>query len=235
MIEPVRKLVLLPGMDGTGALFKNLVEALPREFETTCVGYPIRQYVNYSALQQTVRSACPAAERFVLVAESYSTPLAIRLAATNPPNLAGVVLCAGFASSPIRGLRRFACFIAAPVLGRIRLPEFAVKRWLVGPDASSSLSTDVRAAIKTVYPGVLAARILEVLTCDVRAELANIEAPILYLQSKQDRLVGASSVREILHANPDVRVVQIDGPHLLLQREPEAAAEVVAGFVRSLF
>jgi pimeloyl-[acyl-carrier protein] methyl ester esterase len=234
MPEPIRKLVLLPGMDGTSVLFKDFVAALPEDFEPACVGYPIRRYMSYSALEKVVRAACPVAERFVLVAESYSTPIAIRVAATNLPNMAGLILCAGFASSPIRGLRRLACFIAAPVFVRMRLPEFAIERCLAGLDAPSVLIANVRAAMAAVAPQVLAARIQEVLACDVRAELARVEVLTLYLQAKHDRLVGASIVNEVLRAKPDIRVAQIDGPHLLLQREPEAAAEVVAGFVRSL-
>lgn len=40
MFPSVRKLVLLPGMDGTGELFAGFVTALPDTFETTTIKYP---------------------------------------------------------------------------------------------------------------------------------------------------------------------------------------------------
>ncbi len=165
------KLVLLPGMDGTGELFREFVDALPREFGPIIVRYPADRRLTYPGLLQWIQAACPQTGRFVLVAESYSTPLAIQLAATNPPNLAGIILCAGFASSPIRGSRRSICSLLAPALFRISLPEFAARRWLVGPDAPQSLVESVRTAIQSVPPEVLALRLRDVLTWDVRYRL----------------------------------------------------------------
>ena len=34
------KVVLLPGLDGTGILFKPFIEALPKNIETLVVSYP---------------------------------------------------------------------------------------------------------------------------------------------------------------------------------------------------
>jgi pimeloyl-ACP methyl ester carboxylesterase len=87
-------LVLLPGMDGTGELFANLVDAMPEPFELITVRYPTDQELSYSELKAFVQAACPVSRPFVLLAESFSTPAAIQYAATMPPNLCGLVLCA---------------------------------------------------------------------------------------------------------------------------------------------
>jgi hypothetical protein len=71
------KLVLLPGMDGTGELFSEFAAALAGEFEIATVRYPTEQSLSYSELEGFVRAACPTSEPFVLLAESYSTPAAI--------------------------------------------------------------------------------------------------------------------------------------------------------------
>jgi pimeloyl-ACP methyl ester carboxylesterase len=71
----------------------------------------------------------------------------------------------------------------------------------------------------------------EVLRCDVMAELAQVRAPILYLQAAQDRVVDLECLGEMHEVMPG-RTVAIDGPHLLVQTEPQLVAEVVAGFVR---
>ena len=83
-------------------------------------------------------------------------------------------------------------------------------------------------------PAALSARFRAVLTCDARAALENIAVPILYLQAKKDRLVKESSLDKIRRIKPRTVVAVILGPHLLLQREPQRAAEVVMEFVRQL-
>jgi pimeloyl-ACP methyl ester carboxylesterase len=230
----IQRLVLLPGMDGTGELFADFVKALPLEFETEIVRYPTDFSHSYPELMTFVRSAVPASEPFVLMTESYSTPLAIQFAATNPPYLKGLILCAGFASSPVRGWLRFLCSFLSLFLFRLKIPGFAAKLFLIGPNAAPSLLVAVQAAISSVHPKVLTARLRSVLNCDVRAELGRVTVPILYIQASRDRLVHASSMEEIQRIKSQIVVATIAGPHLILQREPQQAAEVVTRFVQGL-
>jgi pimeloyl-ACP methyl ester carboxylesterase len=227
------KLVLLPGMDGTGELFSEFIAALPPSCETVIVRYPTERSLSYRELEGIVRATSPVSEPFILLAESFSTPLAIQCAATHPANLAGIVLCVGFAASPVRGWRRLLGSLLAPLLLRVPLPNFAAKFWLVGPDAPDSLVLAVRSAISSVQPRVLVARLRAALTCDVRADLGQIDVPILYLQANGDRLIDASCLEEIRRIKPQMKFVAIEGPHLLLQRQPRIAAEAVVEFARS--
>jgi pimeloyl-[acyl-carrier protein] methyl ester esterase len=220
-------------MDGTGDLFSEFVAALPKVFETVTVRYPTDQSLSYCKLEGIVRAACPVSEPFMLLAESFSTPLAMQYAATNPAHLEGLILCAGFATSPVRGWRRSLGLLLAPLLCRVPFPNLGAKLWLVGPDAPTSLLTAVRCAILSVQPRVLVARLRAVLQCEVRADLNQIAVPILYLQAKGDRLVSASCLEEIRRIKPQVKVASLEGPHLLLQRQPRIAAEAVVDFVRS--
>jgi pimeloyl-[acyl-carrier protein] methyl ester esterase len=178
-----------------------------------------------------VESFVPASENYVLLGESFSTPLAIEFAATNPPNLKGLILCSGFASSPIRGWRKLFVALIAPIVFRLSLSKTAVVHFLVGKNASESLHAAVRAAIRSVKPGVLSARLSQVLAVDARPALTEISVPILFIQAQQDRLVGQSPLEEIREIIPQIKVVQIGGPHLILQREPQQCAKVVAAFM----
>lgn len=226
------KLVLLPGLDGTGELFSEFVAALAGEFETEAVRYPAGQCLSYAELEDFVQAACPISGPFMLLAESFSTPLAIKYAASNPEHLEGLVLCAGFATSPVRGWRQLLGRLLAPLVFRVPLPNLAAMLWLVGPDAPPSLLAAVRSAVSSVQSKVLAARLRAVLGCDVRAELGQVAVPILYIQAKQDRLVRASCLEELRRIKPQMAVTVLEGPHLLLQREPRRAAEVVAAFAQ---
>lgn len=228
------RLVLLPGMDGTGELFGPFVEALQGSFAATVVRYPTHVVLSYDELMAYVSSAIPSSEAFVLLAESFSTPLAIECAAANPPNLKALVICAGFARNPARDPFRFAASRLAPLLFRFRLPNFVLQLLLVGRGAAASMLNEVRVAISSVQSEVLSGRLRAVLRCDALAALSQIRVPILYIKATQDRLVPPSCLKEMRQIQPNSEVAIINGPHFILQREPHQAAEVVARFVRQL-
>jgi pimeloyl-[acyl-carrier protein] methyl ester esterase len=227
-------MVLLLGMDGTGKLLLEFVHALPARIRKEIPQYLTDVVLSYDQLAKMVRSMCEDSPPFVLLAESFSTPLAIRIAAENPANLRGLILCAGFVMSPARGVTRWLALALAPLLMRAALPEAAIRSRLVGRDASRSLVTTVREAIASVQPAVLAARLRAVLECDVRSDLRRVAVPMLYLQAQHDRLVPARCLEEIRAVRPEIRAIVIDAPHFLLQREPRQTAEIVAAFLRDL-
>lgn len=230
----LKRLVLLPGMHGTGELFSNFTRTIPEPKQIQALYYPTDVNPSYSQLLGAVQSFVPESDPFVLLAESFSTPLAIQFAASNPPNLRGLILCAGFATSPIRGWRKSLAKLIAPLAFRLPLPKIALSHFLVGPDAPESLLSSVRAAIRSVKPAVLSARLRQVLAVDARLALSKISVPIFFIQAQQDRLVDRSCLEAIQRIKPQIEVAQIPGPHLILQREPEQSAQIVAKFIDSL-
>jgi pimeloyl-ACP methyl ester carboxylesterase len=72
------------------------------------------------------------------------------------------------------------------------------------------------------------ARLACLATADVRPALSRITTPALYLRASDDRIVSARLGLEMTSVLPNVKVVQIAGPHLLLQVRPrECAAEIM--------
>src|SRR5687767_13530285 len=96
-------LVLLPGFDGTGKLFGPLQAALGTDVVSRTVRYDaersLEDYID------TVTRILPQ-ENAVLVAESFSGPVALSLLARHPTRIKCAVLCATFAVSPFRSLTR---------------------------------------------------------------------------------------------------------------------------------
>lgn len=230
----INRLVLLPGMHGTDELFPAFVNAMPRPIHIERLNYPIKPRNSYRQLLGIIQSSIPSFDPYFLLAESFSTPVAIQFAATNPNNLKGLILCAGFASSPLTGPRRIAASLLTPLLFRLPVFEFAVNRFLIGPDPPESLQASVRAAVSSVKPTVLTARLRAVLSCDVREALSHVAVPILYIQAARDKVIPSQGLAEILRIRPGVRVAQIDGPHLILQREPKQSADAVMKFIHEL-
>ena len=226
------KLVLMPGMDGSGELFREFVAALPEGLEAEVPRYPPDAWVPGRELAKSIAAGLPKGP-VVLVAESYSTGLAVRIAGMRPEGLRGVVLCAGFCTSPLRGWKRWVAMRGAPVLGWVTPPAWAGRWLLLGQDASKAMVEAWVAAVSWVEPKVLAARVREVLRLDVLADLALVRVPVLYLQPTQDQMVDPRCLEEMQMVRPG-RTLAIDGPHLLIRKEPELVAEVVVGFVREL-
>ena len=233
MNKSLKKLVLLPGMDGSGELFRGLVTVLPEELETETLWYPADRYMKYGELAGTLRGAIPVDEPFVLVAESYGAPLAVLIASLEPPNLKGIVLSAGFVTSPLRGWRRTLIWDLAPLLAHVSMPALVARYLLVGQEAPQALVELVTGAVSWVTPKVLGARVREVLNTDVRAELAQVKVPVLYLQPTKDKLVDPGCVGE-MQAVKAGRTVMIESPHLILQCEAKIAAEAITEFVDEL-
>jgi|SRR5215472_6858909 len=229
-----RHLVLLPGLDGTGQLFTDFIAALPNTFIAARAAYPANRFLSYGELRPFVEAAVPKAEPFVLLAESFSTPLALEYAASNPPNLAAVVICAGFVLKPIGGWSRLVKTFAKPWLFRLKAPRCILEHILVGRDASPTLIQKLRKVLRSVSPAVLSGRVYEALDCDARNALARITVPLMYVQAAHDKLLAGSCLPEMKRIKPEILVSRIDGPHLLLQREPQNCANTVSTFVQKI-
>lgn len=213
--------ILLPGIDGSGRLFGPLLAAGPRRIAPETISFPPDQPLGYDALLARVRAALPRG-RFLLVAESFSGPLAIRLAAERPRGLAGLVLAATFLHRPLHPLLHPIRGLVGARLFGVAMPAALVRHFMAGPDAPDALVREVQAAVGATTPEVMALRAMEALRADVRAELGRVDAPILVLSPTRDRLIRADVGNEILALRPDADVVQLDAPHMILQRAPHA-------------
>ncbi len=231
--KPIR-LVLLPGMDGTGELFSDFVDALPLWVVPEVIRFPGKKSLSHGQLEAETRSALSGLGRFVLLGESFSSPLAVRSAASAPNGLCGLVICAGFVAPPVwRALRVMASLIVPAACWAVKTRSIA-PRILLGPDAPPTLVKRLRNAICSVEPDVMADRLRAVLTCDARAELRRVQVPILYVAATKDLLVREASLRIVQRIRPDARVARISGPHLIAQRKPSDTATAVVEFLRQI-
>lgn len=214
-------------MDGTGLLSCGAASALLRHgVDVESVSYPPEVALGYGELERLVRHRLEVTNPQILIAESFSGPLAIRLVSRLRRRLCALVLVATFARPPAFSTLRFvprALFSQSP-------PRWAIRKFMLGQDAPSKLVTEVKYAIDQVHSRVLHARLVQVLTTNVEAELDAIRVPTLYLRPTRDRLVR----RPLVAPSEHIVVEHIDGPHLILQRHPELCAEHITRFIRSV-
>src|SRR4029453_9407851 len=120
-------LVLLPGLDGTGELFAEFVAAL-RGHEVHIVDYPRDRAMSYAALEELVRERLPREQDYFLLAESFSGPIGISIAASSPPHLKGLILCGSFAANPLPALGPLSTLFS--YLPAVRVPATWTAPWL---------------------------------------------------------------------------------------------------------
>src|SRR5262245_40814685 len=127
--------LVLTGLDGGGELLGDFLAAMAPRFQAQALSYPRDPTLGYDELVEWVWPRLPVDEDFVLIGESFSGPIAIRLAARRPPRLAGLVLCASFARAPRppwSPLGAGALPALAPLLPLSRLPVGAAARVMLG-------------------------------------------------------------------------------------------------------
>jgi pimeloyl-ACP methyl ester carboxylesterase len=224
----VALIVLLPGLDGTGDLFRPLLDVVPACHRTRVLSYPADRASSYPDLFRLIETELEGDREIVLLAESFSGPLAVRFAAAHPDRVRAVVLCASFVRPP---LPRWILRLAVPGVFFVPPPAFVIRRLMLGRGAPDPLVRAVRAAIRRVSPRVLAGRLREVAGVDCAANLRECRAPMLYFAATNDRLVRRSAVDAVLAARADVTVGRVEGPHLLLQREPVRAWREIERFL----
>lgn len=224
------KALLLPGIHGSARLFAPLLAAEPR-IGLDVLSYPPAEPLGLDELSGLVRERLPSG-RFLLVAESFSGPIAVKVAATRPPGLAGLVLAATYLRAPLPSLLRPAAALVVPAVLSHPLPAPFVRLFLAGADAPDALVEEIRAATAEVAPEVMARRIADALAVDAREDLARVNVPILFLAPSRDRLVRTDAVDDVLAVKPGAEVVTLDSPHVILQRCPQASLARIEEFAR---
>lgn len=233
-MAPLR-LVLLPGMDGTGELFAPLLNALPPSLQGEVVRYPGHEAMGYGELQRLIQDRITPAP-FVLLGESFSGPLAISIAATQPVGLRGLILSCTFAKNPHPALS-----FLSPLVDNWasrKIPPHVLTRvvspFLLGGFPSSAHKTMLEQALQQLSAQAMNRRMQEVLKVDVLDRLKLLRVPVMYLQAKQDRVVPGSAARALRQVLPSMEVVQLVGPHCLLQASPFPAAVAIEAFCNKL-
>ena len=225
-------LVLLPGLNGTGDLFAPVLAQLDGRLLSSIVVYPSAEPLDYPAHESIVRAALPTDRPFVLLGESFSGPIAIRIAASAPAGLRGLILCASFVRCPRPSLRVLSP-LTSFVSPRAR-PNWLTDFLLLGSYATPDLRRMLRQSLAGVSDAVMQSRVTSILNVDVSQDAREVRVPTLYLRGRFDRLVPARCATAIARLVPSYRILDINAPHALLQAAPAIATGAIEAFVASV-
>jgi pimeloyl-[acyl-carrier protein] methyl ester esterase len=225
----------LPGMDGTGELLSDFVAELAPEITAETVIYPADRALGYDALSRIAEDALPEHGKCLLLAESFSGPVALRLAQARPDRLLGVVLAASFAKAPrtpwlpiaSASLGRIASHLPARQIPRALLAFFMMGRW-----ATRGYRNRLDKALHAVDPQVIRRRILDATRVDALALLRDLSVPLLYLRATHDRMISDASWKTVKATLPRTALAEIEGPHCLFLTRPDVCAQAIKRWAR---
>jgi len=223
-------LVLMPGLDGTGKLFAPIIPLLKPYFRLQIITYP--DLDKFNDYVDCALSQLPTASEYSLIAESFSGPVALALMAHRPDMIGPSVLSSTFARSPLAELTRMSNYIPDQMFSIGALGQFILDVYEV-EDEDFSETQPLPLNVTEQLDGVLLKNRIGALSrIDISALLPGIEVPILYLRGIQDRIVSENDAVVLQTHLPNIRRVDFDAPHLLLQTRPQESAELILQHVR---
>jgi pimeloyl-[acyl-carrier protein] methyl ester esterase len=226
-------IVFLPGMDGTGISFEPLGQVLPPDVIVKVIQYPTDKLLSFEETVQCANDQIQSDQQDVIVlAESFSGPVAIRLVGSGQLKAKCLILCSTFARSPRPVLFKIISYLPLEILIRLPFPRFLLKHMVEGGEEPTDLFLAMWQRVKTLVPAkVLVHRLKVINQVDVREWLSKLTIPCCYIQATSDRSVPASSLFDFTEAIPDLRVKRIRGPHFILQAQPQASLTAIQNFL----
>lgn len=224
--------VILPGLDGTGDMLADFEAHLGEAHKVHIVSYPKNEALSYGNLSKLVSADLPTGTPYCLLAESFSGPIATRIAAEKPRDLQAIIFAASFVKKPSYFPRAFASFANlmpanSPILLKLATP-ITFGKW-----STRKLHALLVKSVGAVSSRVLAYRIREAMGADELWRFTGLDVPMLYIRPSHDRLVSSGAAKEMSRLNPAIGVVDVEGPHFILQAKPEECSAIVADFLDS--
>ncbi|NWK54553.1 alpha/beta hydrolase [Verrucomicrobiaceae bacterium N1E253] len=219
----------LPGLHGTGDLYSSVRAHLPEGINAEFINLPRSGKQTYPALASWLDGSLAKGQARLWIAESFSGPLALRMAALRPEESSGVVLAASFCDTPLNP--GYAMLPLRPLF-MVSPPRHALKHYLIGDDASAAELAELRSVIRQIPSGTLAKRVRSVLSLDESDNPDLSDTPMLILQAQSDNLVPWEAQSRLLTSYPKASVHWIESPHLVFQREPRQCVKHILQFLQ---
>jgi len=233
MNDAAVNLVLLPGMHGSARLFPPLIDAFPETWTHRVIEMPLDALHTHDEWAAIIREQLPREEPFTIIAESFSGPTAVKIAADPPLNLQAIVLAGTFLSNPAAPIPAWLVRLLKPTL-LLRPPKSLIRRYLLGRDSSPELISAVNQTVEEIPTATIAHRIITCCEVDVRETYQRLKIPVLALNALQERLISRSCAQEFRSLRPDAKVIDLEAPHLLLESAPREAVSAIAEFLATL-
>jgi pimeloyl-ACP methyl ester carboxylesterase len=227
------KLVLLPGMDGTGLLFKPLLDCLSNKIDYRIISLP-QGAQDYATLIEKLAVDLEGEEDLILLAESFSGPIALEFTRRFSGRVKGLIFVASFLNCPNNWLKWLGGILPLKMLIGLPMPNFMLRRYLLGSDATAELVELFKEAQGKVDKTLLVERLDAVRQLRIQDDPQPLRLPCFYLEALDDRLLNDRCLEAFYEVFGRVSQRRISGPHLLLQSRPKECARIVESIIFGL-
>jgi pimeloyl-[acyl-carrier protein] methyl ester esterase len=223
------RFLLLPGLDGTSKLFSRFVQLRPPSFSCEVVAYD-DGFAEFDEYINAVKVRLRADTKTVLVAESFSGPIATHVASRYPEQVAGIIFAASFVNPPHPVLLNVASVTPTPAFGAMRTT--LVNHFCVNGVYEKNVIDEANVVVGELESAVIKRRLM-LLASLAKLAHAQIDIPVLSLRATQDRLITQAATSSITTTFPKTISIDVDSPHFLLQACPKECWRHIEKFVAS--
>ncbi len=235
MSSELPTLVLLPGLDGTSLLFKPLLKELDYDGPIHKVNYPANKNLSLRELVNYVSRKLIEIGPVVLLAESFSGLVAIRLKREHPQKIKGIIFCATFHTAPRPILMQIARWLPLHLIPLHKVPEFFLKQYCLGKQASKQEVDLLRTVLNQVPSKILLDRLYQIPISKLILQSIPTRLftamPACYIQASEDKLVPEKAVDWFKNNFDMCEVHTIKGPHFILQTKPKECSNIIQRFI----
>ncbi len=139
-----RTLILLPGLDGTGILFNNLVGQLEEKFQIVRISYPPNAGHSIDDLAEIVSRKIEGLQNTLILAESFSGLVALTLLEKLPIYPKGVIFGMCFVSPPFRAILRLGSKLQVRRIPWEYIPDVLYRKFCLGNSATRKQVKDLQ-------------------------------------------------------------------------------------------
>lgn len=219
------KLILLPGLDGTGELFYPIINNLSDKYDIQVIVYPKNERLSYDALIEWVKNQLPVKEEYVIIAESFSGYIAYQIALEEQDNLKLLIFVATFIENPRPLFSKFLPVIPLKLILSFSLPNFISKGVLLGWKIDEHLNALLHKTINSIDSEILYYRLMQII--NLKESVDKVTTKSIYLQASKDYLVPKSAFEKFKNSMWDIKLYTVEGTHLLLQNNPKDCAKII--------
>ncbi|MBY6065001.1 alpha/beta fold hydrolase [Pseudidiomarina sediminum] len=220
------KLVLLPGMDGTGDLFSDFL--VHCDVECLVIPLPRSGSQDAASIAKTIEYRLPD-EDIVVLGESFSGPVVAELIKNEHHRIIGVVFIASFLSPPNRALLAVAKLMPIKLLSKMPFSKTAYRYLFFSSNTPATLLNQFNKVLESLPQGLLKSRLSAMQHQKPPAKTYTL--PALYIRATNDRLVPKDKAEEFTGYFNNLTIEELDGPHFILQTRPKEAAQLVNSFL----
>jgi hypothetical protein len=185
---------------------------------------------DFDQIVSHIESQIPKSRPFVIVAESFGGPIAVKLL-QKPLPVKACVFCATFIKAPRPLLLNLTRFLPLNSLLKLPLPKALIKWGLVGmPHKTPNNVIDlVGKTVKTLDSKQMVNRIKMLSKLDVEPLLKHLpQINYCYIKATKDKLVPANCVKPFEKEIKTLQVNEVEGGHFILQSNPQDCWAVIA-------